>query len=316
MPRTPSSTNWCFTLNNPTQKEGDDYEKQFKYTDDNGNRNVRYLLAAVEGRSEGKTPHLQGMIQFYRPKTFNQVKKWLGKRAHFKMMVKTPQCCRDYCLKGDKMSKEDWIKERTKHPDYGQDLMVAFELGKMCTGQGQRSDLQAVVDSILDGEIKVDDIMFDRPEFYHQYRRTLTAVENDFLCKQHRTEMPDCYWLFGRTNVGKSHKAFHFEGEFRPSEVYNCVHDKGWYDGYKQQKVFVVNEFQGEIPISELLQMADKWPYALRRRNRMPMPFMSKVLIITSCKRPEDVYTNALDDSERDQLYRRFKVVEVKDTRA
>lgn len=314
MPRAPASCNWCFTLNNPTHGEAKDFIQKYEYTTPSGTKNVRYFLAAHEGRGEGKTPHFQGMVQFVDPKTFTETKKFLGKRAHFKKMAGTAKQAQEYCLKGDKISKEDWNKYKTEHPDYGKDLKVVFDLGDICYGQGQRSDLARMVESISAGIAKVDVIALTDPDMYHQYGRTLHKAEDLFMLSQYRTEMPQCYWLYGKTGVGKSHRAFNYNGEFRPNEIYNVVDDKGWYDGYRQQQVFLINEFRGEIRFSELLQMADKWPYALRRRNRMPIPFTSSVIIITSCKRPEDVYTNVLDDNECiDQLYRRFTVVELTD---
>lgn len=312
MPRTPASNNWCFTLNNPTKGDLEDYQKKCTYTTPSGTKNVRYFLAAVEGRKPGKTRHFQGMVQFMDPHTFTQVKKWLGKRAHFQKMQGTAQQAQDYCLKGDKISKEDWHKYGKDHNDYGQDLEIAHEHGQICLGQGQRSDLKRVCDAIREGTEKVDNIILEDPDMYHQYGRTLHACEDLYMLDQYRTEAPQCYWLYGKTGVGKSHRAWHFDGEFRPKDVYNAVDDRGWFDGYKQQKVFLINEFRGEIKFSELLQIADRWPYSLRRRNRMPIPFTSPVVIITSCKRPEDIYHNVLDDGEHiDQLYRRFTVVEV-----
>lgn len=317
MPRTPSSHNWCFTLNNPNESEIEDFKKKCEYTTPSGTQNVRYFLAAVEGRAPDRTTHLQGMVQFVDPKTFTETKKWLGNRAHFQKMAGTAKQAQQYCLKGDKITKQEWKERGVNHPNYGKDLLIAHAYGDLCEGQGKRTDLQAVVDRILAGTEKVDNIKCTMADFYHQYGRTLHAVEDLFMLKQYRTEMPECYWLFGKTGVGKSHKAWHFDDEFRPEDVYDAVDDRGWYDGYKQQRVFLINEFRGEIKFSELLKMADKWPFSLRRRNRMPIPFLSPVIIITSCKRPEDIYTNVLDDNEHiDQLYRRFKVFEVTDQNA
>jgi len=314
MPRTKASSNWCFTLNNPTDAELKDYMQKCEYTTPSGTQNVRYFLAALEGRGAGKTPHLQAMVQFVDPKTFTETKKWLGKRAHFEKMEGTAQQAQDYCLKGDKITKEMWKKYGKEHPDYGQDLKIACEHGAICLGQGKRTDLYLLVDSIRKGFSKVDNIILEQPDMYHLYGRTLHAAEDLFMLEQYRTTTPQCYWLWGKTGVGKSHLAFNYSGAFRPQDIYNVVDDRGWYDGYKQQEVFLINEFRGEIKFSELLQLADKWPYSLRRRNRMPIPFTSPIVIITSCKQPEDIYTNVLDDAECiDQLNRRFTVVEVCD---
>jgi len=56
----------------------------------------------------------------------------------------------------------------------------------------------------------------------------------------------------------------------------------------------------------------DKYPYYVKRRNREPIPFTSKTVIVTSSMKPQDVYMNLDDGDHLEQLTRRFKIVEMK----
>lgn len=177
------------------------------------------------------------------------------------------------------------------------------------TKQGARSDLYELCDSIAQGELTPEDIALVNPEKFHQYGRTFDKVEDIRLRSLYRTEMPQCFWLWGKTDVGKSHIAF--EG-YTPQTHYVWKNDNGWQDGYRQQQYCIINEFRGEIPYRELLQLIDKWPHFLRRRNREPMPFTSPRIIITSPMPPEMVYCQQVTKVDSiDQLLRRLVVIEL-----
>jgi len=175
--------------------------------------------------------------------------------------------------------------------------------------QGQRLDLIVMRVQIEQG-VRVDDICMDTPHLFHQYGRTLNKLEDIIMRKQFRTEMTKGIWYWGKTGTGKSHKAF--KG-FDPLTHYNYPYDNGWWDGYTQQDTVIINDFRGNIPYSELLQMVDKWPYSVRRRNREPIPFTSKTIIVTSSMIPEEVYSNIHRDDNIEQLLRRFDIIEIKE---
>jgi len=112
-------------------------------------------------------------------------------------------------------------------------------------------------------------------------------------------------WIYGPTGRGKSHEAF--QG-FSPSTHYLYTDDGGWWDGYVGQETVIINDFRGKIPYDYMLQLIDKWPFNVRRRNREPFPFTSKRVIITSSLSPEDVYHNREENDKIEQLLRRLEV--------
>lgn len=113
-------------------------------------------------------------------------------------------------------------------------------------------------------------------------------------------------WVFGESGSGKSEFAF---SEYDTGNAYAYPYDNGWWDGYKGQDVVIIDEFRGQIPYNEILRMVDKHPnYYVRRRNREPMPFVSKQVIVTSALHPREVFKNLSANDSMEQIYRRFKI--------
>lgn len=259
-------------------------------------KNYRYICYAPEIGDKG-TPHIQGFIRYENKKSWDALRK----EVDGWFILKDP-------VKGTDMDNRTYIfgpyedKETGKTKPFNP---LAKEFGKM-SSQGKRTDLIKIKNKIFSGATTVDDIVLDKPMVYHQYGRTLNKIEDLAMRRRHRCQMTTCEWLWGPTGSGKSHRAFE---NYNENTHYVVPNDGGWWDGYKQQEIVIINEFRGSIAYGELLQLIDKWPYSVRRRNREPMPFTSKHIIITSSMRPEDVYHNLSEHDKLDQLLRRIVVI-------
>lgn len=226
--------------------------------------------------------HLQGYVMWKNARWHFACRKKF--KAWFKVCSGTLQDQINYC------SKDGKYKEWGNVP-----------------AQGKRTDLNTVKDEILSLTKRVDDIVVENPMLYHQYGRTLERLEIIAMRKLWRKEMTTCDWYWGGTGVGKSHTAFM---DYDPEKVYVWTDDRGWWNGYRQQEIVVINEFRGEISFQMLLQLVDKWPFNVTVRNIGPVPFISKKIIITSCSPPDQVYKRSCDDHDKfDQLMRRINVV-------
>lgn len=180
-----------------------------------------------------------------------------------------------------------------------------FEYGELEGKQGKRSDLDSIKDEIMEGR-RVDDIALENPIIYHQYGRTLNKIEELALRKLFRSWMTAGVWLHGKTGAGKSHCAF---TDYNPDTHFLWTDDNGWWDGYKGQETVIINDFRGEIKFNEILKLVDKWPHFVPQRGKQPFPFLAKKVIITSSRKPEDVYSHVLSDDENfAQFQRRFEV--------
>lgn len=273
--------NWCFTVNNYRDED----EKQLKELKD------MYILYAHELSSIG-TPHLQGYL--YSPTKISR--KALSKKMPTAFLEPA---------NGDLEQNKNYIigpyeKDGKIKPYNPNHIIIGTE-----PKQGQRKDLDILKNQILNSETTPDEIAINNPLMYHQYARTLTKIEDIALRRKFRTEMTECIWYYGTTGTGKSHTAY--EG-YHPDTHYNWKDDGGWQDGYVQQEIVIINEFRGEIKYKDLLLMIDKWPYEVRRRNREPMPFTSKKIIITSSLPPSEIYKNLNEKDSLEQLTRRCTI--------
>lgn len=249
-----------------------------------------YIIMGREICPETKRQHFQSYVYFKDPKTLtacaNILEKHFGKRPHVKLCNGNLEQNFTYC---------------TKDKDY-------YEYGTK-PSQGKRNDLIAIKEEILAQELTCDEIACNNPILYHQYGRTLNKLEDIALRKNFRTEMTKGIWYYGPTGVGKSHIAFK---DFTPESHYVYRNDNGWWEGYTQQDTVIINDFRGEIKYNELLQLIDKYPYYVKRRCREPMPFTSKLVIITSSLHPKDIYHNRDAEDSIEQLLRRFEIIELK----
>lgn len=264
--------NYCFTLNNYTEN---DIESLSRIT-------YKYLIIGKEIAPNTGTPHLQGLICFVNARSWNSIKKLY--KWHVEPIKGTIEQNITYCKK-----EKNFIEFGT------------------APSQGKRTDLDEVKKKIVNSEVTVDQIVIDHPTLYHQYGRTLNKIEDIVMRKKYRTEMTKGIWIYGPTGTGKSHEAFE---NFTPETHYVLPNDNGWWDGYTQQDTVIINDFRGEIKYNDLLNLVDKWPYYVKRRNREPMPFVSKLVIITSSLKPEDIYKNRCQEDKIEQLLRRFEIIQ------
>lgn len=155
--------------------------------------------------------------------------------------------------------------------------------------QGCRGDVDEAKEKIMKGDMTADEIAVENPGFFHQYGRTLDRIEAIALRKKHRTWMTVCNYYTGPTHSGKSHAVFR---DYDPDTHYVKNLNEDWWDGYKGQPIVIFNEFRGQIPFSEMLDLIDKWPKTVKWRSHEPVPFLAREIRIASIRKPEDIYVN------------------------
>lgn len=265
---------YSFTINNYND---DDCKKIIELKDD-----CRYIIVGKEVGDEKKTPHLQGYVYFESPRYMKAISKKYLPRAHIEISKGSAFQNQSYCEKDGNLFLEFGTKPEP----------------------GKRVDLILLKKKISEG-LTVDEIALDNPMAFHQYGRTLQKIEDITLRKKFRNFMTKCIWIYGPTGTGKSKEAF---SEFTPETHYVLnLEDNGWWEGYKGQKNVIINEFRGQIKFCELLDLIDRYPKTVKRRNREPVPFISELIYITSSMHPRDIYKNISGDNI-DQLLRRVHI--------
>lgn len=278
---TKRSIGFAFTCNNYTE-EHEQKIKDLEYT---------YLVYGKEVAPTTGTPHLQGYIHFPNQRSVKKLRKMLPGFS-IDAARGTAQQNRVYCTKTNIAFEGGELPENK-----------SFEDG-VAPAQGKRTDLDHFVAEVRGGR-SVASVMLERPALFHQYGRTLQAVEEERLRTQYRTGfMTEGIWYWGPSGVGKSHHAFK---NFTPDNTYVYPYDGDWWDDYRGQEVVIFNDYRGQLPMAFMLNMLDKWPFTVRRRARPPLPFVSKTVIFTAPLPPKEYYFISPEDFA--QLERRLSVV-------
>lgn len=242
---------------------------------------------------------MQGYFEFKHPqRKTGLIEKF--PRASFRVALANAEKNRKYCTKENTIEKPTFI----------------FEQGEP-KQQGKRNDLQMLLDSIKEGAFKSkEELIFGCPKYYNRYRFVINEAW-DICCnkrirlpkKNEKPEPTEYEWYYGETGVGKSKKVY--QEKYEEDNTYLWKADRGWWDAYDQQEKVIMNDFRGEIPYNDMLNLADIWPAAVSRRGTCPRSFTSRKIYITSSLPPEKVYKNREQEDNIAQLLRRFKVIKI-----
>lgn len=276
-------------------------------------KQMKYLCFSPEICPTTERFHWQWYVYFRNDKTLGQAIKYLQKEWSPKVTIGgrepgsykirgLPAHNRVYC------GAEDYTCPKTKkfkkaNPEFK-------EFGTL-PKQGKRSDLKEITDAILDGTENTHNIKQEQPMLWHQYGRTLEAVENIAFRKKFRTEQTQMIWIYGPKGSGKTH---HWKKDYDPEKCYQFNElDNGFWCGYEGQETVIIDEFRGNIPYKTLLQLGDDSPYFVKgNKGGHPLPFISKKVIITSCNPPWEIYHNLAEGDSIEQLLDRIEIVHKK----
>ncbi len=217
-----TSRSYCFTVNNPT------------YTPEELPEYGRYAIIASETGDEG-TPHLQGYIEFTRPCGLRYVQKWLKCKAHCEYRRGTRDQARDYCMKEDK---------------------EPIELGTWVLSPGTRTDLAEFYADCCSLS-SLASIADKHPSAYIKYWkacqhvRTLAALDPPDIRLNLKVSL-----YHGPPGSGKTRAAYAFD-----KDLYSLPIGKDlWFDGYTGQKTVLLDDFNGECRLVDLLRLLDIYP--------------------------------------------------------
>ena len=253
-----------------------------------------------------KKEHWQGFMYFKNKVSLQWIKKNINGKWWLKIIKGSPKQNMIYCGKEDYM-KDD--KMKLKNPKYEQ-------FGDEPKGQGNREDLKKITDDLLDGKIDlINDIITKEPILYHQYGRTLDKIDSIVLNKGIRNLKENelkVIWLFGGSGLGKSARV----SEYLIDKEFYLLNpnDNGFWEGYRKQKIVVLNDYRGEIPFSQFLNICDIHFCNIKQKCKAVIPLLADTFIITSSKHPVDIYNKSCDKNDNiSQLLRRCLIIEIKE---
>lgn len=270
-----------FTLNNPEVAYDEFMQHIVSYKD------FRYCVFQLEKGTED-TPHYQGYLEFKASQRWAALKKLIP-RAHWEARRGSRDQARDYCMKSDSRIDGPW------------------EEGKWQSGgQGARSDLQGVFEMARAPESREADVADSFPREYIKYYkaiqqvRRLGAVDPPPIRPDLRVEL-----YYGHPGTGKTRKAY----EDHEANLWAVPIGKNiWYDGYFGQPTVLLDDFSGQLRLTDLLRLLDIYPVQVPVKGTFVW-LKANTVIITTNIHPYAWYDYQNRRSQYDALVRRIHSV-------
>ncbi len=243
------SKNWAFT-----DFELKDWSKIYEQHED-----VNYICWGTEICPETKRKHYQGWFQVINKKRFGGAKKVCqSKKMHIEACLGSEEQNDKYCQKDN----------------------VYTRLGEY-TIQGKRTDLDGLKKIIDDGGT-LKDIAGENFQAFIQYNRGFQEYKK-IVDKSRRKTFRNVkvIHIHGKTGTGKTKRAMaHSDDTYKIQG--NALK---WWDGYDGEETIVIDEYDSQIPCTELLGILDGYQLRLPIKGSFTYANWKTVLITSNYKR-------------------------------
>jgi len=241
---------------------------------------AKYLILGEEICPKTNKIHWQAYGEFIKPMRIGAIKKAFNDdTVHLEARKGTQKQAIDYC------------KKDGKYEEFGE-----------ASSAGQRSDLKEVADAILGGHKTVAQLMEEDPGLYMRYRNGW----KDIQAKADKDNVPK--WrdvkvriLSGPTGCGKTRTAM----ETAQYKI-NGTQLK-WWNGYEGEKIILIDEYNNDISITELITLIDGYPYRLETKGGFTYAKWDEVIITTNLKL-EEIHPNCKPE-HKEALKRRIEFI-------
>lgn len=285
MPRTtanrqPTSSKWCFVLNNPEEDEIKDLflGKESK---------IVYAVWQYEEGEQTHTKHIQGYVILKRHQDLNWMKRFISLRLSARIANGDTQSNIVYCT-----------KELTR-------LDGPWTIGEVpLNEQGKRNDL-LVVQQEIDAGIPMRDIATDHFSSFVKYHRGFGQYQA--ITAPCRTVKSQVILLIGKTSIGKSWWARNNTKGTTDGHGFPAW-DRQWFDGYNGTDDLIFNDFTGDMDFTKLLQILDEGAYTLQVKGGV-VQLNAKRIVFTSNFIMEQWYDYVKIKADFNAFKRRFDYI-------
>lgn len=261
--------NWCFTLNNWTENEYTALKHWCQQS-----QQVSYAVLGKETGEESHVEHIQGYLELNGARTLQWVKRQPGlRRAHAEPRRGSGLDAAAYCQKDGDFWQTGQLKEPRK-----------------------RSDLIEIQSHLDDGR-SLKWIARNYFSKWCQYGRRFEA----YVALQRSIPRQWKSWvnvIYGRSGVGKTRFVYQQHAD---DDVW-VYPGQSWFDGYKGQPVALFDDYRGDMDISLLLRVLDRYPMVVPVKGSH-QNWCPRRIYITSNLMPEMWYPDL--DSETQIAFRR-----------
>lgn len=260
--------NFVFTINNP--------ECELEFEDWMG-----YLVFQKE-RGENGTEHFQGYCEVKgSAKTLNWLKNHWSGVAHIEPRRGTQAQAIEYCKKQDTRIDGPW--------EYGE-----------AKEQGKRTDLEQLAELARTG-VRKRHAFEELPSSYMRHHKAYAHVLTLYKPKAVEREV---ILLIGPPGVGKTRYVHDNHEEFWQTPLQKEM----WFDGYDGEDVALIDDFQGQMPLTLLLQLLDRYVVQVPIKGGFTW-WTPKKIYVTSNYEISEWYDYTNRPNARAALERRFSEI-------
>ena len=286
---------WFCVLNNPADHgfsgTPDEIAEQMKerWITDNPQRTcaVAFCVSA-----EG-LPHCHAVFEDTKTMRFTAVQK-LFPGMHIEV------------TKGNKDQAEDYINKRGKWQEKGENVLCVVRHGDIKGCQGQRRDFE-IIDDLINQGLTPNEIL----EKSFSYRRYETMIKRAFFDKRMR-ETPilrdvKTFFHFGESGSGKTYMYVQLCEKYGADNVYLLTdYGKGGFDNYNGQPILCMDEFRGQIPFSQLMNLLDGYRVQIPCRYSNGYALWIEVHIFTVLP-PEMIFKTMVEENRGIDTYEQLR---------
>ena len=210
---------------------------------------LKYGIVAEEETKTEKI-HFQIYIYYKNPVPWDMMKKRFPK-AHLELQLGTHEQASVYCKK----------------------TSVYFEYGEL-PKQGKRNDYHRLMELIDQGHSaeEIEEMMPDKYFLHDQKIKRLIQDKRERYYKENDREPLKVIYLSDKTGTGKSYSV---RQAFK--DKYFATNYRHPWDGYKGEEVVVLEEFRGDIPLKEMLNLLDHYS-----QIKLPSRYSDKIACYTT----------------------------------
>jgi len=288
---------------------------------------VRYLVFSIEIAPTTGRRHLQGFFSTDQPRSWHDIVARIQGVDIRPMYIKSkPSYCREYCLKGNFVTKADYKRLRTCAPRYGEGVNLyscvpnqkeyalvlpehnAFEYGH-CPRQGMSGQVNQISTEIKNGSItNLKQIHELAPQVFYQYTRACEKALRLYEKPRQINGMKVViYW--GDAGTGKSSIALQ-NGACKLA--FSGGTDNIFINGYKGETSILIDDIdktQGfRLPCDYLMDLLDIHPFVCNIKGG-DMLAQWDTVYITANSPPEKWYPHLNSEPKWKAFMRRFRII-------
>lgn len=244
---------------------------------------VRYIILGKESCPTSGRLHWQSYIELSKPMRISTIKKLFNDNTiHLEARRGTREEAKQYCMKDGEYE----------------------EFGKWIKGQGHRSDLDDIVDSLQRGE-RLSEIMVSHPVMYCKYRNGLKDIANTISEKRIPSWRDvEVVLITGPTGSGKTKMAME-EATYKIQ-----AGEMTWWDGYDGDEAICIDEYDNDVKITKMLGILDGYKLRLPVKGGFTSANWKKVFITTNL-RMRELHPMAKSEHVKALMRRITKVVDL-----